>query len=190
MKTFFQAVIPALWLVWLTFWVVAARNAKETVRQESTGSRLLHHVPLIAGGVLLASPHVLGRDMEGRFHAHTFGWLLAGLALVVVGLGFSVAARLSLGRNWSGTVTLKQDHELIQSGPYALVRHPIYTGLLLALVGTAIAVGRWRAIAALALLLVGVVYKIGVEERFMRAEFGDAYERYRGRVKALLPFVA
>lgn len=190
MKTFFQALIPALWLAWLAFWVVAARNAKETARQESTGSRLLHHVPLIAGGVLLASPHVLGPAMEERFHAHTFGWFLAGLALVVIGLGFSVAARIWLGRNWSGTVTLKKNHELIQSGPYALVRHPIYTGLLLALVGTAVAVGRWRALAALAVLLVGIVYKIGVEERFMRAEFGDAYERYRDRVRALLPFLA
>jgi len=189
MQEFFKSLIPGLWLAWLLYWVLAARGNKETARQESAGSRLLHHAPLIAGGVLLASPHVLGPAFEARFHAHTFGWFLAGLALVVIGLGFAVAARVSLGGNWSGTVTLKKDHELVQSGPYALVRHPIYTGLLVALIGTAIAIDRWRALAGLALLLAGIVYKISVEERFMREQFGEAYARYRARVKALVPFV-
>lgn len=189
MKTFFQTLIPALWLGWLAFWILAARNAKETARQESAGSRLLHAAPLIGGGILLASPHVLGPAMEQRFHPHTFDWFLLGLALVVVGLGFSVAARMWLGRNWSGRVTLKKDHELVQSGPYALVRHPIYTGLLLALVGTGITIDRWRALMALPLLVAGIIYKISVEERFMRAQFGEAYARYRARVKALVPFV-
>jgi len=189
MKTFLQALIPAVWLAWLAFWVLAARKAKETVRRESAGSRLLHHVPLIAGSVLLASPHVFGSAIEGRFHAQTLAWFLVGLALVVLGLSFSVAARIRLGRNWSGTVTLKKDHELIQSGPYALVRHPIYTGALLALAGTIVAIDRWRALVALPLLIAGILYKISVEERFMRAQFGEAYERYRGRVKALVPFV-
>ena len=189
MKTFFQALIPALWVLWLAFWVLAARKAKQTTRQESSGSRLLHHIPMIVGGALLAAPHILGSDMEGRFHARTFDWFLVGLALVVLGLGFSVAARIRLGRNWSGTVTVKQDHELIQSGPYALVRHPIYTGLLLALAGTIVAIDRWRALVAVPLLVGGIVYKISVEEHFMRAQFGEAYARYRTRVKALVPFV-
>jgi protein-S-isoprenylcysteine O-methyltransferase Ste14 len=94
-----------------------------------------------------------------------------------------------LAGNWSGTVTLKKGHELVQSGPYALVRHPIYTGLLVALIGTAVAVDRWRAVAGLTLLMTGIAYKISVEERFMREQFGDAYARYRARVKALVPFV-
>lgn len=189
MQEFFKSLIPGLWLAWLLYWVLAARGNKETARQEGAGSRLLHHVPLVAGGVLLGWPRVLGADLEGRFHAHTFGWFLAGLALVVAGLGIAVAARVHLGGNWSGTVTLKKDHELVQSGPYALVRHPIYTGLLVALIGTAIAIDRWRAIAGLALLIGGIVYKISVEERFMRAAFGEAHARYRARVKALVPFV-
>ena len=189
MHEFFKPLFPGLWLLWLLYWVLAARGNKETARQESAGSRMLHHAPLIAGGVLLALPHVVGPALEQRFHAHTFGWFLIGLALVVAGLGFSIAARVHLGGNWSGTVTLKKGHELVQSGPYALVRHPIYTGLLLALIGTAIAIDRWRAIAGLALLLAGIGYKITVEERFMREQFGDAYARYRGRVKALVPFV-
>ncbi len=150
--------IPGVWLAWLIYWVLAARGNKETARQESARSRLLHHTPLVAGGVLLVWPNLLGRDWEQRFHAHTFGWFLAGLGLVAAGLGFAVAARVRLGGNWSGTVTLKKDHELVQSGPYAL-------------------------------LLAGILYKIAVEERFMRERFGDAYARYRARVKALVPFV-
>jgi protein-S-isoprenylcysteine O-methyltransferase Ste14 len=189
MQEFFKALIPGLWLTWLAYWILAARGNKETVRQEGAGSRLLHHGPMVAGGALLAMPYVLGHDLERRFHAHTFGWFLIGLALTAAGLGFAAAARIWLGGNWSGTVTLKKGHELIQSGPYALVRHPIYAGLLLALVGTVIAIDRWRALVALAVLLAGITYKINVEERFMRDAFGEAYARYRARVKALVPFL-
>jgi len=189
MQELVKSLIPGLWLAWLIYWVLAARGNKETARQESAPSRLLHHTPLVAGGVLLGFPNVLGPDWEQRFHSHTFGWFLAGLGLVAAGLGFAVAARVRLGGNWSGTVTLKKNHELVQGGPYALVRHPIYTGLLLALIGSAIAIDRWRALAALPLLFAGILYKITVEERFMREQFGDAYARYRARVKALVPFV-
>jgi protein-S-isoprenylcysteine O-methyltransferase Ste14 len=189
MQEFFKTLIPGLWLAWFIYWVLAARGTKETARTESAGSRLMHHAPLLAGAVLLGWPHVLGPGWEGRFHAHTFGWFLTGLALVIAGLGFAVVARVWLGGNWSGTVTLKKGHELVQSGPYALVRHPIYTGLLAALIGTAIAIDRWRALAGLALLTAGIGYKISVEERFMRDQFGEAYARYRARVKALVPFV-
>jgi len=189
MHEFLKSLIPGLWLAWLVYWVLAARGNKETARQESAGSRMLHHGPLVAGGVLLGWPHVLGPNLEGRFHAHTAGWFLIGLALTAAGLAFAAAARVWLGGNWSGTVTLKKGHELVESGPYALVRHPIYTGLLVALIGTAIAVDRWRAIVGLALLLAGIVYKMSVEERFMREAFGEAYAAYRARVKALVPFV-
>jgi protein-S-isoprenylcysteine O-methyltransferase Ste14 len=77
----------------------------------------------------------------------------------------------------------------VRTGPYALVRHPIYTGMPLALLGTAIAIGRWRALIGFAILAAGLIYKIGVEERFMAAQFGDAYARYRAKVPALVPFI-
>jgi protein-S-isoprenylcysteine O-methyltransferase Ste14 len=159
------------------------------VRRESVGSRFAYGILLIAGGLMLSMPHILGPLLEQRFHPHSFGWYLVGLALVLAGLGFTVVARVWLGRNWSGMVTLKQDHELIRSGPYALVRHPIYSGLLLALIGTAIVVGRWRALIALVLFLVGILLKMRKEEQFMAEAFGDAYARYRGEVAALVPFL-
>jgi protein-S-isoprenylcysteine O-methyltransferase Ste14 len=84
---------------------------------------------------------------------------------------------------------VKQDHELIRSGPYALVRHPIYTGLLLALIGTALMVGNWRALIGLAIMVGAIVRKLKIEERFMTEQFGEAYARYRAQVAMLVPFV-
>jgi protein-S-isoprenylcysteine O-methyltransferase Ste14 len=111
-----------------------------------------------------------------------------GVALVIIGLAFAVWARAHLGSNWSGTVTIKQDHELIRSGPYAYVRHPIYTGLLAALLGTTVASGTVHAAVGLAIITVALIRKSRVEERFMREIFPDAYPRYSAEVPALIPF--
>jgi len=117
----------------------------------------------------------------------TAGWFWLGFVLVALGLAVSVAARTWLGRNWSSMVTLKRDHELIRSGPYRWVRHPIYTGLLLAVLGSTIALGQWRGPIALALIAAAFLRKISIEERFLAQQFGVAYCRYRDEVPALLP---
>ncbi|MDB5396866.1 MAG: hypothetical protein JWM91_4372 [Rhodospirillales bacterium] len=109
--------------------------------------------------------------------------------MLVAGLGFSIRARRYLGRNWSGTITLKEDHELIRTGPCGWVRHPIYTGLLLAFVGSAAALGQWRGLAAVGLAIVAFLLKIRLEERWMIEAFGDTYRLYRSEVRALIPFV-
>jgi protein-S-isoprenylcysteine O-methyltransferase Ste14 len=111
------------------------------------------------------------------------------VTLVAIGLGFSVWARARLGGNWSAEVTVKERHELVRGGPYALVRHPIYTGVLLALVGSALAVDKWRGLVGLLLITAGFWRKMVIEERFMLAEFGEAYAHYRANVPALIPFV-
>jgi protein-S-isoprenylcysteine O-methyltransferase Ste14 len=189
MRTFYLSIIPALWVIWLAYWTVSAVGAKETVRRETGLSQLGHRVPMFVGAVLLGVPHVFGRGLEQRFHAFSFTWFWVGVALTAAGIAFSIAARAWLGGNWSGSVTLKQGHELIRSGPYALVRHPIYTGMLLALFGTALVVDRWRALIGFVILIAGLVYKMRVEERFMAEQFGDAYARYRAEVPALIPFL-
>jgi protein-S-isoprenylcysteine O-methyltransferase Ste14 len=112
-----------------------------------------------------------------------------GLALTILGLGFAVWARVHLGRFWSGMVTLKKDHELIRSGPYAFVRHPIYTGLLTAAAGTALARGTLAALMALGLVGVACWLKIRAEEKLLTNHFGDAYRDYRRQVAALIPFM-
>jgi len=189
METSAHFIIPLLWLSWLAYWILAARNVKETARSESAGSRITHHIPLIIGAALIAFPNAFGGWLEGDFVSRTAGWQLLAMALIALGLGFSVMARLWLGRNWSGTVTVKADHELIRSGPYAFVRHPIYTGLLLALAGTAFSVGKWRALIGFALIVVAIIRKLTIEERFMIEQFGKSYLDYRAEVPMLLPFL-
>jgi protein-S-isoprenylcysteine O-methyltransferase Ste14 len=112
-----------------------------------------------------------------------------GLALTVIGCAFAIWARLSLGRNWSGTVTVKEGHQLMRRGPYAVVRHPIYSGGLLALLGTALVVGELRGLLGVALAFLGWGTKLRLEEAFMSEQFGAEYTRYRREVKALIPFV-
>ncbi len=115
-------------------------------------------------------------------------WMV-GTALVLLGLAFTVWARVHLGRNWSGIVTVKQGHELIRSGPYRWVRHPIYTGLLLAFMGSAIALGQWRGVLAMLIVFAALWRKLRLEERWMIETFGAAYTAYRNEVAALIPFV-
>lgn len=185
-----RALIPALWILWLGYWALAARVTRETRRQENVASRLTHYAPLILGGLLLGVPGILGPELERQFHGPAQTWLWIANALVAIGLGFAAWARVRLGANWSAEVTIKQNHELVRSGSYALVRHPIYTGVLFALIGTALSVDKWRALVGLALIAAGFLRKIVIEERFMLAEFGEAYARYRAEVPALIPFVA
>ena len=112
-----------------------------------------------------------------------------GAALTLAGVAFAIWARMTIAGNWSSDVTLKRDHELVVAGPYRWVRHPIYTGILLASLGTALAVGEWRGL--IAVIFAGAAYwrKLGIEEAVMRRQFGEAYARYAGRVRALIPFV-
>jgi protein-S-isoprenylcysteine O-methyltransferase Ste14 len=189
MTTIFHWLIPALWLGWMLYWGVAAIGAKKTQQRESLKSRLSHIIPLILGVIALAVRGVLGPWLEQRLLAQTPFWFWLSAALVVGGLTFSVMARTCLGSNWSGVVTVKKDHELIRSGPYRWVRHPIYTGLLLALLGTALSIGNGRALVGLALIVVSALRKIEIEEHFLSDQFGDDYARYRAEVPALVPFV-
>jgi len=112
-----------------------------------------------------------------------------GAVLTVAGLLVSVWARVHLGRNWSATITVKKDHELITSGPYRFARHPIYSGLLLAFIGSALACGELRAILAVTLAFWALWRKLRIEEQWMREQFGTAYDEYARRVAALVPFV-
>lgn len=181
--------VAGLWLAWLAYWLVAARNVKDVRRREPLASRLTHIVPLTIGAVLLASRHLPVSWLYERFRPQSVLVYWAGVAIVAAGLAIAVWARRHLGRNWSGTVTLKREHELIRSGPYRFVRHPIYSGLLLALLGTAIVIGQWRGILAFVLMVGALVLKLRTEERFMVETFHDDYSRYRAEVPALIPRV-
>jgi protein-S-isoprenylcysteine O-methyltransferase Ste14 len=181
--------IPALWAAWIGYWIVAARGAKRTRWQEGFAASALHGIPLLLCILLLAAPPrwqpaLLTERLVPR------GELLPllGTALVAAGLGVAVWARLHLGANWSSQVVLKEDHTLVRDGPYRRVRHPIYTGLLIALLGTALAIGEWRGALAFLFALAGILVRVRAEEARMGETFPD-YADYRRRSWALIPLV-
>jgi protein-S-isoprenylcysteine O-methyltransferase Ste14 len=186
----YQLFFPTVWVAWVLTWWALALNVKATVRQQAALPRLLNMALLYAAAALLWSPRIAPPELNERFlpGPQWQFWAALGAALTLIGLLFTVWARVYLGRNWSGTgVTIKADHELVTRGPYGLVRHPIYSGLALAFIGTALAVGEWRGVLAVMLALIAIGHRIVVEERFMREQFGAAYDTYAQRVRAFVP---
>jgi len=177
-----------MWLGWLGYWLVAAGGVKTDRRRETAGSRFAHFLPLGLAIVLIAVPPHSGWA-GARFLPRMWAFYWLGVALVAVGMGFACWARVHIGRNWSAAVTVKQDHELVRSGPYRIVRHPIYSGLLLAFLGTAVARGDWQALLAVPLVLVAFRRKIRLEEQWMEEQFSRDYPEYRATVPALIPFL-
>jgi protein-S-isoprenylcysteine O-methyltransferase Ste14 len=173
--------LSLVWSIWALIWLVTAMWSARSVAREPFRNRLLVVALMVIGFFPL-----LGRSRQPAVLAPRF---VIGLALTILGLGFAVWARVHLGRFWSGTVTLKENHELVRSGPYAFVRHPIYTGLLTAAAGTALARGTFAAWLALGLIGVACWLKIRAEENLLTNHFGDTYREYRRQVAALIPFV-
>ena len=179
--------INFMWLLVGAYWAVGALRAKPAVRREPTLMRAVQMASMVlAYALLLSSPARIGA-MGLRFvpDSPAIGWI--GFCILAVGAVLAIWARTILGSNWSSMVTVKRDHELVRQGPYAFVRHPIYSGLLLCFAGTAIAHGEVRGLVALAIAFLSWSYKAGLEEKFMEQEFGDEYARYKHAVKRLIP---
>jgi len=189
MRMFYAYAVPALWLAWCIYWWGAGRDVKPVTRRESAASRAGHILPLVIAVMLLALPSLPYGLLSNRLLSPTHRVFFVGIALVVAGLLFTIWARLYLGRNWSGVVTLKKDHELVRGGPYRFVRHPIYSGLLLAITGSAVVRGEWRGVLALIIAFVALWRKLRLEERWLGEAFGEQYAAYRAEVAALIPFV-
>ena len=184
-----EYLFPAMWLSFLAYWWAKSTNVKVTERHESVSSRLARLVSIACAGALLWLPRVPISLLNQRFLPLGPLCFWSGAVLTAVGLVFSVWARRRLGENWSQAVTVKEAHELITGGPYSLVRHPIYTGLLLAFVGSAVARGEWRGLLAVALVFGSLWNKLKLEERWMREQFGESYEAYSRQVAALVPYI-
>jgi protein-S-isoprenylcysteine O-methyltransferase Ste14 len=179
--------ITTLWMAWLIYWIVSAWGVRRNERGESGTQRFLTALVLGFGGFLIFARASHLSALERRFLPDSEGIQVAALIMVVGGLGFSVWARRHIGQFWSSRVTLKEGHQLIQSGPYARVRHPIYSGIALAMIGTALFVGEWRALLGAAIFIVGHWLKGRREEALLTSQFGPAYEEYKNRTGSLLP---
>jgi len=178
-----------LFALLVAVWLLGLLTVKPSARSQSSGSRLLQ-----IGLYFLAYSLVFTRYFQSGWRARLFvpnsdftG--MTGLLLVLLGIAFSIWARLELGGNWSGTVTVKQGHTLIRRGPYTIVRHPIYSGLLLAFLGVAIILGQIRGLLGVGILSLSFLLKSRIEERFMLEQFGAEYRDYQRQVKALIPYV-
>ena len=179
--------IEVCWIAWLVYWVIMAFSAKRTIERGSFISYRL--VTAILVFALVAAGRLLHTSSQSElWHESPAVGVLAD-CIVLAGAAFTVWARITLGRNWSAEVTFKEDHKLIQSGPYALARHPIYTGLIAMALGTAIAYGRAIGFVLFVALCGGLWWKARQEERIMSRHFPDAYAQYKTRVHAIVPFV-
>lgn len=185
----FGGVIGWCWLTFMVVWLISAVRAKRTRTTESFGGQLSYRV-VTAIGVLLIVDRRLSFGILG---APILEWQPAiydiGAALTAIGILFAFWARFHLGRNWSGNITIKAEHELIRTGPYARIRHPIYTGILLALFGTALATNVWRSMIGFVIALAGFWLKARREESVLSQEFGVGFADHLRTTGMFLPKV-
>ena len=184
-----QRYIDAAWLLAGIVWLVCAFKSKPTERNQSPSSRVAQTVFFVIAVILLTNWKLHSTLLGIRFLADTAAAAKLGVGLTFAGVAFAIWARLHIGRNWSGTVTIKTGHTLVRTGPYSIVRHPIYTGFLTATLGTAIAIGEIRGLFAFIAAFIGVKLKATLEEQFMTERFGEEYVQYECEVKGLIPFV-
>ena len=182
-------IISYCWISFAVIWLLAAFWTKQSVYQESRLQRLRYVIPILVGGFLLTKGHRLSDPLNHRVIPPVAAVAWTGAVLCIAGLIFCIWARFTLGRNWSGVVTLKGGHELITNGPYSLVRHPIYTGLLTMFVATVIVRGHVAGIIAIPFVVVSFWVKLRYEENLMLKKFPDEYAAYQQRVRCLIPFV-
>jgi protein-S-isoprenylcysteine O-methyltransferase Ste14 len=182
-------VISGCWLVFVAVWVIAAVSTKRTVYRETRAQRLRYWVLLVIAYVLLLYGRRFPNPLNQGIVPHVAPIAWAAAVLCVIGLAFALWARVTLGRNWSGMVTLKEGHELVERGPYRFVRHPIYTGILTMFFATALAQGHLAGFAGTLLMFASFWIKLADEENLMLQQFPERYAAYRRRAKRIIPFV-
>lgn len=184
-----QLALNYLWLFWAVTWLAAAFWSGQTAKRPTFGAELLYRVVTLAGAALLFG--FVQRSYNEPLGLWSLGqdWDWALFALCAAGFVFAWWARIHLGKLWSGWITRKEGHRVVDTGPYAIVRHPIYTGLIASALATAIMKGTAIALVGACVMTLGFWIKARLEERFLREQLGaDSYDSYRRRVPMLLPF--
>ena len=185
----YLALAGYFWIAWALFWFYSSRKVKTEIFHQGPLERVLHLGKLVLAFLLLfAGPIYVGVFSAQLWPANQLTGIL-GLVISLGGVLWMIWARLHLGANWSAHVSLKQDHELIQSGPYQITRHPIYTGFILAILGDTIIVGQVRGLIALIIVIYTFSAKMRLEEEILKKQFPNQYSQYAMRVKRLIPFI-
>jgi protein-S-isoprenylcysteine O-methyltransferase Ste14 len=175
------------WLAFVVYWLVSALKRKEAKRKESRQERLRHSLPMLAAYILTFIPVSHYGALGSRVVPASAALGITGAVITVAGVGLAIWARWHLGTNWSATVSIRADHELIHTGPYRTIRHPIYTGMLLAFAGTALALGEVRGLIAFVIVLIAFYFKARKEESFLAQEFGEQFAERARHTGMFLP---
>ena len=189
MLWFYKSFFPVVWIFFLLYWQIKAANTKTTQRLEPAASRILRAFIFLIAIVLLSTTRIPLPWLYLQLWPVGLWPFWLGAAVTIAGLLFAVWAREHLGKNWSRSVTIKQGHELITTGPYAAVRHPIYTGILTGFLGMAIAISQVRGFIVFVLFFLAFWIKLRMEEQWMRSQFGEAYTTYAHQTAALVPYL-
>lgn len=176
-----------LWIAWAIYWIAMSRSVNKTASSEGILLRASHLIPLALGFILIFTPHLVGLSRH-----HVEGGLpveILGNVITTIGLSFAIWGRIHLGKYWSGIITLKEGHRLIRTGPYRLVRHPLYTGFLGGALGSAMTAHSCEAVLGFVLMLIAYIVKIRREEAFLTQQFGDEYIAFKREVRTLIPYI-
>ena len=178
-----------MWSAIFIYWLISSFAVKKTIRRQPGSGRILYIICVLTAFTFLFGNYFSIDFLDKQVFPQTQIWRITGVIFCALGLAFSLTARIWLGENWSGRITVKENHELIQSGPYAVTRNPIYTGFLLAFIGCSMTLGQVKGYIGIIFLIVCILIKTFQEEMFMQEVFGGKFTAYKSKVRRLIPFI-
>jgi protein-S-isoprenylcysteine O-methyltransferase Ste14 len=183
------SVEKTMWFATFIYWLVSSFSVKKSVKKQSGWGRILYILCVLLAFSLLFGNYSIFSFLDKPILPQNDYWKITGMILCAVGLIFAIMARIWLGKNWSGRITIKENHELIQTGPYAITRNPIYSGFLLAFAGCSMSLGLLKGYLGIFFLVVCILIKVSKEEAYMQEVFGEKFNSYKAKVKRLIPII-
>ncbi len=186
-KDVFRVLVEFPWIVFVVYWIIGAIKTRATREKEPFTSRFAVLLLEGAGYLLIFGGSTGIGFLATRFIPRTMAGAMLGVVLIWAGIGLAIWARYHLAEYWSARITIKEDHQLIRTGPYSRLRHPIYSGLILATIGSAVVIDEWRCVLGVCLVLAGYCFKAGKEEAMLTRQFGEAFREHQKHAGFLIP---